>query len=179
MGIMHDAAEKAFNGTIVNNFFRLSAFEIYKPVSHVFMAIDPNALVLLFSMSSSTTQPALTHTLCMCAHSQRRPVALRHCFLRVHGWHMCHHWHGGHQHAQARGLRGCTRRTYRGCQGPAQLPQRDYRADARGELGLRGALHRALRDAVPVRAVFRDDAGPRAARAADDARGKGSNVHQD
>ena len=40
---MHDAAEKAFNGTIVNNFFRLTSFEIYKPVSHVFMAIDPNA----------------------------------------------------------------------------------------------------------------------------------------
>ena len=34
--------------------------------------------------------------------SQRRPVALRHCFLRVHGWYVCHHWHGGHQHAQAR-----------------------------------------------------------------------------
>ena len=39
----HDSAEKAFNGEMVNHFFRLLSFEIYKPVSHVFMAIDPNA----------------------------------------------------------------------------------------------------------------------------------------
>lgn len=43
MGIMQDAAEKAFSGLIVNNFFALRPFEIYKPISHVFIAVDPNA----------------------------------------------------------------------------------------------------------------------------------------
>lgn len=43
MGIMHDAQEKAFSGDLVRSFFNLREFEVYKPVSHVFLAIDPNA----------------------------------------------------------------------------------------------------------------------------------------
>lgn len=43
MGIMHDAREKAFKGDLVRSFFNLNPFEIFKPVEHVFLAIDPNA----------------------------------------------------------------------------------------------------------------------------------------
>ena len=43
MGIMHDTNEKAFSGDLVQSFFKLREFEVYMPVSHVFLAIDPNA----------------------------------------------------------------------------------------------------------------------------------------
>lgn len=43
MGIMQDAAEKAFSGRSINRFFELPAYTFESTVNHIFVAVDPNA----------------------------------------------------------------------------------------------------------------------------------------